>query len=527
MRLVLALLLALPLLAPAQSPRRPKLVVAIVVDQFRYDYLTRFRDQYTGGLARLLNQGAVFTNAFYQHYPTVTAIGHSTLLSGATPSISGIVGNDWYDRGTRSGVTSVEEHDKNISMLGGRGKAGKSASPRRLLVSTLGDELKMAGRNSKVIGISMKDRSAILPAGHMADGAFWFDETSGNFVTSTYYAKEMPAWASAFNKGRFTEKFIGQEWKPVGGGDTFKKMSPQADDAYYKALESTPYGNEIVEKFAEAALTGEQLGKRNTTDVLAVSFSSNDYVGHSVGPDSPQVRDISIRTDRALADLFRALETHVGMKNVLVVFTADHGVAPVPEVNQQRKMPGGRMADTSAAIQKKLTERFGEGKWLVGKTGSSHYLNLDLIRSKSLNENLVAETAATAARSVPHVFRVYTKEQLRRGAVGNDLVDRAILNGFHHDRSADITIVNDPYYLEGKSGTSHGLPFSYDTHVPVIFLGDWVKPGRYHNRIAPNDIAPTLATILDVETPSGAIGHALDEIIRPVAATAAPVAKKQ
>jgi len=194
-------------LAGAQVPRRPKLIVAIAVDQFRYDYLTRFRDQYNGGLARLLTQGAVFTNANYEHFPTVTAIGHSTFLSGATPSVSGIIGNDWWDRATNKSVTSVE--DDSVTMLGGEGKAGKAASPRRMLVSTLGDELKMAGRGSKVIGISVKDRSAILPAGHMADGAYWFDSNSGNFVSSTYYFQQLPEWAAAFNKTHMAQKFLG------------------------------------------------------------------------------------------------------------------------------------------------------------------------------------------------------------------------------------------------------------------------------------------------------------------------------
>ncbi|MBI4909697.1 MAG: alkaline phosphatase family protein, partial [Acidobacteria bacterium] len=312
MRLATALLLTLPLAVPAQTVRRPKLVVGIVVDQFRYDYLTRFRTQYNSGLARLLDQGAVFTNAFYDHAPTVTAIGHSTFLTGATPSISGIVGNEWYDRATRKQVTSVTEN--NEKMLGGASRGtGAAASPRRMLVSTVGDELKMAGRGSKVIGVSIKDRSAILPAGHLADGAYWFDATSGNFVSSTYYFKELPAWVSEFNASRAADKFTGAEWKPVTGGATFKTMAAKPDKAYFTSLESTPYGNELVEKFAELAVTNEKLGKRDTTDVLAISFSSNDYIGHAVGPEDPQVQDISIRTDRLLGQLFKFLDAQVGM----------------------------------------------------------------------------------------------------------------------------------------------------------------------------------------------------------------------
>jgi len=501
------------LAASAQAPRRPKLIVAITVDQFRYDYLTRFRDQYNGGLARLLTQGAVFTNANYEHFPTVTAIGHSTFLSGATPSVSGIVGNDWWDRATDKSVTSVE--DDKVTMLGGEGKAGKAASPRRMLVSTLGDELKMAGRGSKVVGVSVKDRSAILPAGHMADGAYWFDSNSGNFVSSTYYFGQLPEWAAAFNKTRMADKFVGAVWKPVTGGEALKTLAGKADKEFYNSLDSTPYSNELVQKFAEAAIAGEQLGKRNTTDVLAVSFSANDYVGHAVGPDHPQVKDISIRTDRVLGELFRFIDAQVGMRNVVVVFTADHGVAPVPEVNAERKMPGGRLSKLGEAMEARLAHKYGQGKWVV-KSGTSTFLNRKLIAERNLDLKEVAETAAEAAREVPHVFRVYTHEQLRTGAVPGDLFDRRILNGFHQGRGADVTIIPEPYYLsEGKAGTtSHGAPFGYDTHVPVIFMGDWIKAGRYHEKVAVNDIAPTLATLLDVEIPSGAVGRVLGDILK-------------
>ncbi|HUQ91411.1 MAG TPA: alkaline phosphatase family protein [Bryobacteraceae bacterium] len=518
MRLVIFLLLLTPLFAaaqPAVKRPRPKLILAIAVDQFRYDYLVKFRDQYNGGLSRLLASGAVFTNASYEHYPTVTAIGHSTFLSGAPPSISGIIANDWYDRETGKQVTSVS--DDNVSMLGGAGRAAGAASPRRMLVSTLGDELKIAGRGSKVVGISIKDRSAILPAGHMADGAYWFDPLSGNFVSSTHYFEQLPGWVSDFNKSRIADKFLNAQWSPLNGGTAFKTMAAKADNAYFNSLESTPYGNELLQKMAEAAIAGEQLGRRNTTDLLAVSFSANDYVGHAVGPDDPQVRDISIRTDRMLASFFQYLETQVGMRNVVVVLTADHGVAPVPEVNQQRKMPGGRVPERTIAqrIEARLTEAYGAGKWLVGRTGPSQYLNAALIREKKLSFEQVAETATLAAREAPHVFRAYSRFQLGRGAVPGDLVDRRILNGFYDRRSPDVLVVMEPYYVNDTRGATHGTPFGYDAHVPVIFMGSGIRPGRYHRRVSPNDIAPTLATFLDVETPSGSVGRVLDEMLLP------------
>lgn len=516
--LLLPALLALSASAQTGAVKRPKLILAIVVDQFRYDYLVRFRDQYNAGLARLLNSGAVFTNAYYDHSPTVTAIGHSTFLSGATPSISGIVGNEWFDRASGKQVTSVS--DEGETMLGGQSRGiGGAASPRRMLVSTLGDELKMAGRGSKVIGISLKDRSAILPAGHMADGAYWFDPVSGNFVSSTYYFPKLPAWVEDFNRTRFVDQFAGQEWTPIGGGAAFRKMNAKPDNAYFTSLEGTPYGNDIVLKFAETAVTGEQLGKRNATDVLAISFSSNDYVGHRVGPDDPQVRDISIRTDRTLGALFRFLDAQIGMRNVLVVFTADHGVAPVPEVNQKRRMPGGRIPEKTIAekMASALHDRYGQGDWIAGRLGASQYLNHQLIQKKKLDPAEVAEVAAEAARSLPQVFRAYTRRQLGQGAVGGDLVDRRVLNGFFFQRAPDVVVVNLPYYLTEPTGTSHGQPFQYDAHVPVIFMGDGVRPGRYPKRIIVNDIAPTLAALLEVETPAGAIGRVLDEMLAPQA----------
>jgi hypothetical protein len=513
MRTAIALLLSLTFTLSAQAPRRPKLVVAITVDQFRYDYLTKFRDKYNGGLARLLNQGAVFTNAYYEHYPTVTAIGHSTFLTGATPSISGIIANEWFDRETGKAVTSVE--DSEAITLGGQGRGGKAASPRRLLVSTVGDELKMAGRGSKVIGISVKDRSAILPAGHLANGAYWFDPANGNFVSSTYYFNELPAWVTDFNKTRFADKFVAAEWKPVGGGGIFKTMAAAADKDYWTSIENSPYANDIVQKFAESAIIGEQLGKRDTTDVLAVSFSANDFIGHAMGPEHPQVRDISIRTDRTLAEFFKFIDTQVGMRNVLVVFTADHGVAPSPEAKQDGKMPGGRIVtkQMSASVEEHLVQKFGKGKW-IASGDISIYLNQALIREKKLSPDVVAEEAAAAARAYPHVFRAYTKRQMMNGDVPGDMFDKRVLNGFNQARGADVVILQEPYYLMGGTkGSSHGTPYSYDAHVPVIFLGDWIKPGRYHRRVMVNDIAPTLATILDVETPAGAVGRALDEII--------------
>lgn len=506
--------------APPQSyaEKQPKLILGIVIDQFRYDYLTRFRADYTGGFARLLNHGAVFTNAYLQHFPTVTAIGHSTFLTGATPSLSGIVGNEWYDRESGSVVTSVS--DPGVKLLGGGNKAG--ASPHRLLVSTIGDEMKMAGTGKpKVVGISFKDRSAILPVGHMADGAYWFDGATGNFVSSTFYFSALPEWVRDFNASGAAQKYAGREWKPLAGesngnpGGAFKTLPAAAGPDYYSALVASPFGNELLELFAERAMDAEQLGARGVTDLFTVSFSSNDYVGHALGPDAPEVRDLSIRTDRILEKFFKFIDSRLGLDNVLVVVTADHGVAPLPEVLAARKMPGGRMPAeaVSEAVSKALTERYGDGKWIMYASYATFYLNRQLIREKKLNEADVHRTAMSTLMKIPHVFRVYTREQLMAGQFLADPVGERVGNGFNFQRSGDVITLVEPYWSFAKQGTTHGSAFDYDSHVPVMFMGPRIKPGRYNENITANDIAPTLAAILEIETPSGSVGRALTEML--------------
>ena len=501
----------------ASAAAKPKLVVAIVVDQFRYDYLLRFRDQYNSGLSRLLQQGAVFSDAHYIHAATVTAVGHSTFLTGATPSVSGIVANEWYDREVGATVTSVS--DRAVKLIGGVPGASGS-SPHRLLVSTVGDELKMRnGKDSKVFSVSLKDRSAILPAGHMADGAFWFDPDSNHWVTSTYYMAALPAWVQAVNDGQPMMRYLGARWFPLGANS--ESATPlctmvAGTDARFCSFEATPWANELIEELAERALASEHLGQHNATDILTVSFSANDYVGHSVGPDDPAVRDISIRTDRLFGKLFDAVESAVGAGNMLVVMTADHGVAPVPEVNQARKMPGGRLTEAFLAqnINEALRKKFGPGDWLMRGPVAMYYLNLKLIEEKAVDRTEVERAAAQAAAAFPHIARVYTRTQVLSGSVQQDPISRAISLGFYGPRSPDVLVIPEPYYIFDATGTTHGTPYDYDTHVPVIFMGPGIKAGIYRDRIAVNDIAPTLAEILGVERPSGAMGNVLHEILQ-------------
>jgi predicted AlkP superfamily pyrophosphatase or phosphodiesterase len=517
LRIILSFLITSALWsAPPETPRKPRLVLAVIIDQFRYDYLLRFRNEYHAGLARLLDKGAVFTDAHYLHAATVTAVGHSTFLSGAPPSVSGIVGNEWYDRSIGGTVTSVS--DPETKLVGGIPNAPGS-SPHRLLVSTVPDEVKMQGAESKTIGISIKDRSAILPAGHMADAAYWYDNDSNNWVTSTYYRADLPEWVQKVNSEHPAQRYIGARWLPFDAKNDsappFCTMVAGTDVRFCGSLEATPWGNDMIEELAERAVTGENLGHHAGVDFLAVSFSSNDYVGHAVGPDDPAVRDISIRTDMLLGKLFDFVERQAGAGNTLIVLSADHGVAPVPEVNRARHMPGGRLTRdaVSGRITDALTKRFGPGAWLVpGSPANMPYLNLKLVSTLKLNLAEVERVAAAAAAGVDHIARVYTAQDLASGAVQQDAISRAFTLGFYGPRSGDLFILQEPYYLFDASGTSHGVPYAYDNHVPVLFWGPGIKPGTYLGRIAVNDIAPTLAALLGTTEPSGSIGRVLSEM---------------
>ncbi len=493
------------LLVPAESAPKTKLVVAIIVDQFRYDYMTRFDSAYQDGLRKLHDSGAFFTDGHEAHFPTVTAVGHAAFMTGSMPAVDGIVGNDWFDRETGKMVTSVS--DNATKLVGGNGGVG--SSPNRLVVTTLGDEIKAIGlADTTVIGISLKDRAAILPAGHAANAAYWFDHESGQFVSSTYYMKDLPAWVQAFNKSDAAGKYASAKWMQ------FKTLPSVLGKPYYEAMIATPYGNDMLEAFTEQALKEEHLGRHSGTDVLTVSFSSNDLLGHQVGPDAPEVRDMCLQTDRVLGRLLHAVEEEAGAGNYVVVFTSDHGVAPIPEELTKRGIPAGRFSRDQVyqAIETALTEKYGPGKWIVGSAELSPYLNHNLLREKHAVLSEAQEIAAEAVRKLPYIFRVYTGAQLEHEDVGGDPIGRLVDRGYYRGRSADLFIIQKPYWLASQDGTSHGTPFSYDTHVPVIFLGRGIRPGRYDDNVRTADIAPTLAALLGVNTPSGSVGRILSVI---------------
>lgn len=490
-----------------------RLVLLVSVDQFRYDYLTRFRFLYRHGFDTLLTRGAVFTDAQLEHANTVTAVGHATMLSGALPTVSGIIGNTWYDRDTGAAVTSVS--DPGHTLIGATGEA---SSPHRLLVSTLADEIKMAAgmttsTRPRAVGVSLKDRSAILPVGRTADAAYWFDNTSGAFVTSTYYTQEAPAWVTAFNARRTIDGYAGTRWAFTtadGGRDLPREVGPVLNDAVY----TSPFGNDILLAFAKETLAREQLGQRGVTDVFSVSFSSNDAVGHRYGPDSPEVHDIVVKTDAVIGELLAEVDRVVGLAQTLVVFTTDHGVGPLPETAQAWKLPGGRFPGKTAdaAIQSALDARFGQAAWLLA-TGNSVYLNHEVIAARQLDGALVRRVAADAAAEVPHVARVYTREELLGGAVPGDRVSERVARSYHARRSGDLEIVLEPYWIRAATGATHGSPYEYDAHIPLVLMGPGIVAGTYRAHVSLNDVAPTLAALLQTETPSGSSGRVLVEAL--------------
>ena len=507
--------------APAGAPA-VRLVLLIAVDQFRPDYLSRF-GMPEAGLRTLLTRGAVFTSAYLEHGITVTAVGHSTMLTGATPAVSGIIENAWYERATKTTVESIT--DTTAQIVGAGESGGIGASPRRLLVPTLGDQIKMASAATpgtpqapRVIGISLKDRSAILPAGHAADAAYFW--RGGRFVTSTYYRAALPAWAEAVNARRLVDGYAGKQWTFDGGAHPYPATAGAALDT---AVAASPAGNELVLAMATAALEHEQLGQRGVTDVLTVSFSANDSVGHTYGPDSPEVRDITHQTDRQLQKLLDEVDRRVGLRQTLIAFTADHGVGPRPEVIAALRIPGGRFAATAVydGIEAALVAKFGPGPWIEKASLPNIYLDLARIDGKGLDRAEVRRVAADAASVVPHVARVYTRDAILSGAVPREAISERITRGYHRDRSGDLHVLLEPHWIAGGTVATHGTPYGYDAHIPLILMGPGVVPGTYRDHVALQDLAPTLASVLNVEPPSGAQGRVLSEALRTGHATIA------
>ena len=543
--------------------KRPKLVLLIAVDQFRYDYLERFGDLFgPNGFRRLLRDGASWTQSNYDHMPTYTAPGHGTMMTGAYPAESGIIGNEWLDRASGKRVTSVS--DESVKLLGGLPN-DPASSPSRLMASTVGDELRLATNDhARVIGISVKDRSAILPAGRHANAAYWFSWTSGTMVSSTYYFPQLPAWVTAFNNAKPADKYFGTKWerllpeseytKRVGADNpswenvpstwndtnsfphTITGGSKTPDRNFYTALDYSPFTNDILVSFAQQAIVNEQLGQDDDTDVLTVSFSANDYVGHRFGPYSQEVMDVTLRTDKTIATLLDFVDARVGLANTLIALTADHGVSPIPEQAAALGLGGGRVpfASVMGKIQAAISARYNpQGKtpdpsadyllrlnegattreWFIN---NNIYFNYDALRRDGVNIEEFSQVVVAAALSVPGIARAFSRLQLLRGATSvTDPIERRALHGFYPSRSGDVVMVAEPYkYIAETITATHGSPYSYDTHVPTIIMGAGVAPGRYLEPASPADIAPTLSALLRITAPTNSTGRVLIEALR-------------
>lgn len=526
------------------AAERPALVVVINIDQFRADYLERFRQHFgEGGFDLLLDQGADYVDCHFKHSYTKTGPGHSVMLTGVHPNLSGIIDNDWIDRDTFKKINCVE--DRSVRAVGvppsEADNPSLARSPRNLLVTTVGDELRLArGGLPKVIGISHKDRAAILMSGRMANAAYYMEK--GRMITSSYYMTGLPDWVTEWNSAAKVDGYFGKVWDrllPEGDyaiqgpddapgedtdtghlGNTLPKTITGGANgpgpAFYGAFENTPFSNDVLEDFVEATVVHENLGGREgITDLLCVSFSANDRVGHLYGPDSHEVMDMSVRTDRMLAHLFQFLDHRVGLRQCLIVLTADHGISSTPERIHvlDPSLPAGRIdggkvpAAGEAALNGAFGPLAGNAHWLVSD-GFSLLILPAALKEKGIDSASAQRVVREAILRVDFVQAAYTREQLEKGDV-NDSLGHAALLSFNRERSGDVIFQPKPYFFGRATGSNHGSPYNYDTHVLMLWFGPGVKAGVHTERVGVEDIAPTLSHILGLPAPPLSEGRVL------------------
>jgi predicted AlkP superfamily pyrophosphatase or phosphodiesterase len=519
-----------------QAPKQPKIVVGVVIDQMCYDYLYRFQHLYTtGGFNRLMSKGANCRNVQYNYVPTYTAPGHASIYTGTTPSNHGIIGNDWYIRETKQTVTSVS--NPKFAAVGGSATS-TGAAPLNLRTYTITDQLKMASPKSKVISVSIKDRSAILPGGHLSDGTYWFDYNTGDFITSTFYKQQLPDWVQRFNakfdpaKDLRTWKLLLPEstyqladqsnYEVVLTGKTSATFPYDFQDMISKGAAAnnlftiSPQANEILTEFAIAALEQVNMGQDQFTDFLCISYSTPDIAGHAFGPYSREMEDMYARLDRELQKLFSSLETRYGKDGFVLFLTADHAVVPVPQMLIEKKMPGGYffMESHLQVLRDDFIMKYN-ADLLEYEVNQNIYLNLARIDSLKLDVQEVAEFAANELRKWPEVKTVLTRQELLSGSTKTDFWGEMLHNGYDIHRSGELIFLLQPGYLakehdEPKAhlGTSHGSAFNYDTHVPLLWYGKGIEPGlQIYDPIQITDIAPTLIHILNLQRSGSMIGQ--------------------
>jgi predicted AlkP superfamily pyrophosphatase or phosphodiesterase len=528
---------------------KPRLVVLISIDQFRADYLTRFEDLFlpaksngkVGGFKYLMEHGAYFPNAHHDHLPLATGPGHSIHFTGSPPYKTGIVGNDWWDYKLGKEVYCVQ--DDRFPQIGAPGKT-IGISPDHLRVTTVGDELKMAtGGQAKVFGISLKDRAAALMAGHLADGVFWQNDDAGKWVSSGYWCKNgaLPAWLTALNDERLDDKYFGLTWNtsvpnsalarlwtptgkyaanPFGLGTEFPHVLSVGQTApnpnYYKAFAVTPFANEYVLTSARRLISAEKLGQDDIPDILAINLASNDYIGHNYGPDSAEVLDVTVQTDRYLSNFFNELDRLVpgGLANITIVVTADHGASPNGEALRDHGMRGGNLTEDALkrAANAGLVAKYGPGEYVIEYKEPYLWLNRALLKTKGISREKAEEIAAeSVVEKMEGVYTAYTRTDALAGRLPRTDIGDRVARSYHPEVSGDVLVVNKPGYLprNDPKGTSHSEPYAYDTRVPLLMAGFGIRPGTYTERVSTLGTAPTLSFLLHVQQPSGCEGHIL------------------
>lgn len=511
---------------------RPKLVVGIVVDQMRWDYLYRYQKRYTdGGFKRLLGEGFSCDNTMIPYVPSVTAIGHTCIYTGSVPSIHGIAGNNFVKEGKKVYCTD----DDSVKPVGTTSKAALM-SPRNLWVSTIGDEMKIASNGrAKVVGVALKDRASILPAGHNPNGAFWFDDQTGCFITSSYYMDRLPKWVEAFNGKRLPEQYLSQKWNTLYPKNTYTESTtdeneyengiregvkatlplnlPELYKKYgYGIIRNTPFGNSLTLDMAKAAIDGEQLGADDETDLLAVSCSSTDYIGHQVGTHAIETEDTYLRLDKAIADFLAYLDSKVGKGNYLVFLSADHGAMNNAAFLQDRRIPAGswNASATAKKLNQVLAKEYPEAGDIV-KTVMNYqvFFNRDVIKSKQLDFDNIKQTVVNGLKEDPSVLYACDMAKASTESIPEEVKSR-IINGYNRERSGDVVIILKPnFYAHSMKGTDHGAWNSYDTHIPLVFMGWGIKHGATTKQTFMTDIAPTIAAMLHIQAPNGCVGKAI------------------
>ena len=516
--------------------QRPKLVVGIVLDQMRWDYLYRYYDRYdaNGGFKRMLTQGFSCENTMIPYTPTVTACGHSSIYTGSVAAITGITGNTWWDRQQMRTVYCTE--DKTVNTVGSGSALGKM-SPKNMLVTTICDELRLATNfRSKVIGISLKDRGGILPAGHSANAAYWYDNTNGSWITSSYYMNDLPKWVNDFNALKQVDKYYQSGWSLLYPINTYQQstvdekpyeakpfgprfpydMKKFAEKDYTK-IAVTPMGNSFTTEFAKAAILGEQLGTDNIPDFVAISYSSPDYIGHSFGPNSIEAEDGFLRFDKELGSFFDFLDNKIGKNQYLVFLSADHGVAHIPEFLQENKLPGGRVYMNTIVnlLNKALNEKYNINNIIVSDDNYQLHLNHPSLDSAKISKKELSRWIVDKLSVDSGIARVFAIDDLYNVPLPSNI--RTMLNnGYYPPRNGDIQIILKSGYIDAFSGTgtTHGLWNPYDSHIPLLWFGWGIKPGKTNKEVSMTDIAPTLAALLHIQMPSGSVGKPIEEVIK-------------